>query len=142
MEVTPDRAGYVEAQERLRRVLGESVILLQPASRTYPMGTPLDPETGEPYDPLVKPTASAQASAVVQARVAFRGGKVDSVEASPAGYFEDADAVVICSSAAASAASGATGMVIRDERYEIRTSRLDGIAGVDRFLIFGAKDPV
>lgn len=143
MTVTPDYAGYREAQERLRELLGEPVVLLAPADRTYPPGTAIDPESGEPYDPLIEPTASAQASAQVTARVAYKGVPSNPEHADnlgALGWMEDSDVVAITGSAAASAASGAVSMVIRDERYEIRDSRFDGLAGIDRYLIFGAKE--
>lgn len=143
VDVTPDLAGYREAQERLRSVLGEPIVLLQAATRSYDPGVALDPETGEPYDPLIEPQESAQASAQVQGRIAFRGvpGSPDAASMDSAlGWMEDTDVAVITGSAAASAASGAVSMVIRDERYEIRTARFDGIVGTDRYLIFGEKE--
>lgn len=143
LEVTPDRSGYVEAQNRLREVLGEAVILIQPAVNTYPPGTALDPETGEPYDPLIQPTSSAAASALIQGRVAERGVAQVPERATndgALGWMEDNDVAVIAASAAASAADGATGMVIRGERYVIRSTRFDGLTGIERLLIFGEKE--
>lgn len=120
-------------------------MLLQPEIAAYDPGVALDPETGEPFDPLIEPQATAQASAQIQGRVAHRGvpGNPDAASMDSAlGWMEDTDVAVITGSAAASAASGAVKMVIRDERYEIRTMRFDGLAGVDRFLIFGEKEIV
>jgi hypothetical protein len=141
--VTPDYAGYKEAQERLRNQLGEAVVLLAPLVATYPPGTVIDPESGEPLDPLVKPTASGEASALVKGRVAYtpvRRGGVPQAGATPIGWMSEANIVVILSSGAASAAKGAAAMVVREERYAIRDAQVDGIAGIDRYLLFGQKE--
>ena len=69
--VTPDHAGFRDAQRRLRAAFGEPVRFLAPAVDEYPPGTRLDPDTGTPYDPTIEPIRS-QPSTVVSCTVAQR----------------------------------------------------------------------
>lgn len=69
---TPDLEGFADAQARLRAGFGEPVPFFAPTGTTYPPGTPVDPESGEPYDPTVLPTASGFASAAVNCNIVSR----------------------------------------------------------------------
>jgi len=53
--VTPDHAGFRDAQRRLRQAFGEPVRFLAPAVDAYPPGTRLDHEIGMPWDPTIEP---------------------------------------------------------------------------------------
>ena len=129
----PDLAGFADAQERLRGHFGEPVVFLRPAEEDWGPGVEFDPETGNPYDPMAVPVASARASAAVNCDVAFRGRDED-IEWSALGFVEAEDALLICSIAAASAASGAESALLRGEEYLVVSQRPDGIGGVQRFL--------
>lgn len=68
----PDLEGFRGAQAKLRAEFGEDIPFFAPTGTTYPPGTPLDPESGEPYDPTILPTASGFASASVRCNVVSR----------------------------------------------------------------------
>lgn len=130
----PDLAAFADAQERLRDYFGELVVFLRPVESTWPDGTELDPETGEPYDPMAVPTASGQASgAVGNVDVAFKG-RDENIEWSALGFVEAEDVLLIHSIAAASAASGAVSAIVRGEEYMVVAQRPDGIGAIQRFL--------
>lgn len=138
---TPDLAGFQEALDYKRQVLGEHVTLLGPVTATWDPSVAIDPDTGKAYDPMASPTASARASAVVQAGVAYRhrpGFGTAASKSAAAGIFADADVLVILSSAAASAAIAVEvqTVVARDETYKVMARRFDGVTGIDRYLIF------
>jgi len=57
--VGPNIAGFMEAQSRLRNLLGSSATFRVPVGATYPPGTPVDPQSGRPYDPTIQPTTPA-----------------------------------------------------------------------------------
>jgi hypothetical protein len=77
MTVTPDFAGFEDAQRRLRAALARTVIVHSTTPAVYPPGTPLDPESGEPHDPTIAPESGGEdVSQVINARVhgaAFMG---------------------------------------------------------------------
>jgi hypothetical protein len=66
-----DLAGFADAQSRLRNQFAEEVTFMYPEQFAWPAGTPIDPETDEPYDPTVEPITASAASAVVRCDVAF-----------------------------------------------------------------------
>jgi hypothetical protein len=129
----PDIAGFADAQERLRGHFGEVVVFLRPVEETWASGVEIDPETGNPYDPMAVPVASGRASAAVRADVAYKGRDED-IEWSALGFVEAEDVLLICSSGAASAASGAESALVRGEEYLVVAQRFDGIGAIQRFL--------
>lgn len=129
----PDIAGFADAQERLRSHFGELVVFLRPPELTFPDGTALDPETGQPYDPMIEATEVAQSSGGVKCTIAFKGRDED-IEWSALGFTEAEDALLICDIAAASAASGARSAVFRGEEYLVTAQRPDGVGAIQRFL--------
>lgn len=134
----PDLAGFREARERKRRLFSEPVVLLGPAVATYPPGTPIDPETGRPYDPVLQPTSSARASALIDAEFVWKSGQTPS-EDTAAGTFERSHPMLIAGSAASAVASAMTHFTARGEMFQIEGVHFDGITGIDRVLIYGAK---
>lgn len=53
--VTPNMDGFAAAQKRLRQFMGTEVIFRIPVDPSWPVDTPLDPQTNRPYDPTVEP---------------------------------------------------------------------------------------
>ena len=51
----PDLDGFAEAQGRLRQMIGVDAVFLVDGEPIWPAGTPIDPETGKPYDPFLEP---------------------------------------------------------------------------------------
>lgn len=135
---TPNLAGFRAAREAKRQAFSEPVVLLGPVVATYPAGTPMDPEQGVPYDPTIAPTSSAQASALIDAEWVWRSSQ-DPSDDVPIGTLEKSHPMLIAGSAASAIASGMKHFVGRGERYQIEGIHFDGITGIDRVLIYGAR---
>lgn len=136
----PDLAGFAEAQGRLRDHFGEVVVLLRPTAHSWPSGTPLDPESGEPFDPVLAAQGSASmASAQITANIAERPfGRAD-VEWTNIGARETDDVMLIADVGASAALASATRFEARGTHYEMRSWRFDGIGGIQRAIAFGTQ---
>ena len=55
--ITPDLQGFRDAQSELRQLFGQDITFQAKAAATWPLGTPIDPETNEPYDPTIEPVS-------------------------------------------------------------------------------------
>ena len=140
----PDLAGFADAQERLRGGFGEVVTFRSEEVAAYPPGTPLDPETGRPYDVTIVPTASAASAWTARANVTFRAINRAGIggDANPlaAGLMDESHVMLICSSAAASAAASAVEFDVRGDTYKITSTKFDGVGAVQRHLVYGRKE--
>lgn len=130
----PDLDGFREASITLRAAMGREVVFLTPTETVWPEGTPLDPQTGEPYDPVIQPLASGWASAAVpDALVVVPGGsvRVDTVTNQPIGEIEAGQAVVIIAAAsyAIPQVEAATRVVLFDGTYDITEADPDSVGG-------------
>lgn len=139
--IAPDMSGFEDAQVRLREQFGEPVVFLFEPVVTWPDDTPIDPETGDPYDPAVRPEASGQASATVDCTIAFkainRAGVTGGESEGALGIVPSTHIMAICGSAAASAVDGAREMIARGEHFLVTSQKPDGIGGLQRFLTYG-----
>lgn len=138
--VAPDLAGFTEAQQRLRGGFGEDVTFFQAAVLTYPPDTPIDPETGEPYDPTVEPVDENQPSATVTCTVAFiTQANRDQLEfkTSALGIEERTHVLAIADIAAEPQITGAIEFDWRGDRYKIEAQKPDGIGAEQRVLTWG-----
>jgi len=133
MMASPDLAGFREAQATLRAQFGEDVPFFKPLPKTWPPGTPLDPETEAPYDPMIAATASGWASAVAKCSVVARplglsrrGVEFD-VNTTAVGVFEEGMIVLICGYEEWHAAGldDATEVEVHAERYLIAQTEQD-----------------
>lgn len=123
----PNIAGFKEAQSRLRNLLGTTAIFHVPGPVVYPPGTPVDPQTGRPYDPTIKPTSEPITDkphkvAVVVARPSGRGGEV---EVSWAGLRYGDSALLEMDDAVAADVQAATTVTIKGMNYKISQLRPD-----------------
>jgi hypothetical protein len=141
--VSPDFAGFADAQTRLRDHFGDEVTFKFEPQPTYPPNTPLDPETGLPYDPVVAATDITQATTTVKCNIVFkainRAGISGDVEASALGFIEAGDIMLIADIAERDQIDGAIEFVVRDEVWLIVATRVDAIGTVQRYLVFGRK---
>lgn len=141
MSVTPNLAGFRDAQRRLRDAFGQDVTFRWPPTETWPEGTALDPESGRPHDPVVKPVTSAPRSEVVKADVASSPGRKDNSDTTAFGELEVGDILLILNLEDGAVVAGATSFELPSgERYAIRATRDDGIGGIDRHLVFGERE--
>lgn len=142
---TPDLAGFKEAQDRHRQQQGENIVFLGEVLLTFSPGTPLDPQTGRPYDPMIQPTGSAVSSAAVRCGVAFRAvdraGVSGGADVSAAGRFDSNHVLLNAPIAAASAVVGAKAFILRAEEYKITASKTDGISqdAQHRWIVYGRR---
>ena len=144
--VRPDLAGYEEAHNRAREFMGVPIVLFGPVETVWPPDTPFDPLTGVPMDPTLEPVSSGAASALVHGKVGFRavtrgGFSAGGSEDKAGGIMDRADVMCIMASAYASAvvAVDAVSFEARDWSCKIETYKFDGVAGIDRFLIYGRR---
>lgn len=140
MATSPNLDGYREATKRKRAALGEPILFLGEVSVTFPPGTPTDPETGRPHDPVLVPTASARASATLTCEVSFRTlGHATFQESDGAfGWVDQTDVMLIADVESAPVASGMVEFERHGTLFAIRAQKFDGIAGIDRYLIWGS----
>lgn len=127
----PDLNGYREAQIAMIAKLGTNVEFFMPVEEQYPEGTILDPETGQPYDPTVEPTASGFTSATVRCAVALRPvtASKDEVLAAAIGRIEEGEGLLIVPRGdyEDNDLDEATQAAVYGERYEITQKNLDGL---------------
>jgi hypothetical protein len=93
---TPSTSDFADAQRRLRAKLGVDVVFLIASDPEWPPGTPLDPETGKPYDPFLDPLV-AQVDTEVTKRCSFVHRPLQGIDptASPIGPGDLGEATVI-----------------------------------------------
>jgi hypothetical protein len=144
-DVTPDLAGFRDAQERKRLALGEDVIFRWPAARVYAADVSLNAD-GEPLDPTVQPQSEVVPTVTVHAGVAQGVGTLQRLSRestqSAAGRFERAEVMVIVNLADAAQLDGATSFerVATGETFEIVADREDGVSIPDRYLVYGREE--
>lgn len=139
MAVTPDKPGFAAAQAQLRDYFGEDVTFHFEAVRTWAPDVPINPSTGEPYDPAIAAATSNERTETVKCDVVFSARNPKAV-ATAIGE-ELAGAVVLIAGIADRAnMEGAEVAEVRGERYQLIGSRPDGIGGVQRFLAWGKAE--
>lgn len=142
MPVVPDLAGFAEAQDRKRELLGSDVTFLQEPQVTFPPGTAINPDTGDPYDPTIEPESTVQPSVVVRCAVYFRAlvrGAGGEAAASAAGWEERTRVFAIAPYAAKDQIDGSIEMIFHGDRFKIHTIKDDElVAGYQRILIYAA----
>lgn len=140
--VTPDIAGFQEAQRHLRDEFGEDISFHIPVAAVYPVDTQLDPETGRPFDPTIQPeTGGGFTDVVKHAHVIFRPIHVNLEDPLGddhlAGGLRRATSVVLDIDVGDFAdVEDATEVTLNTTRYKITDFERDGIVGVDRVLAF------
>lgn len=134
---TPDLAGFREARERKRAAFSEPVVLLGAVEAVYPGGTPTRAD-GTPFDPTIDPVSSGRASAVIDAEFVWSSSQ-DPADHVAIGIADKARPMLIASSGASAALEGKTHFQARGNEFKIEATHFDGITGVDRILIYGAR---
>lgn len=135
--VAPNLTGFWAALKQKRAAFAEPVTFTRPAAHVWPPDTPIDPETGLPYDPVLAAQATETEEIEVPANVAIRGQEDADVNA--AGWFDNTHALAIVDLDRRGDVENATHFVARDVRYQIVVSRADGVAGDDRYLTYGRR---
>lgn len=138
----PDLDGFRAASEQLRDQMGKALVYLTPTETTWLEGTPLDPETGDPWDPTIEPLASGFTSASATTIVVLPGATdrvAKEVEAA-IGRIEVGDAALIIGRESWDKASleDATLVRIYDDDWELADARFDSVGGegpADRVIV-------
>lgn len=139
----PDLDGFARAQRRLRSKLGRVVKFYTPRHPHYDPALPggaFDPESGEPYDPTIKPVSSGWVVASARASVAFAPLATlrrDEVQGEPQGIMSRLNKDLILDVDDAWTASAASMFELDGEFWRIVNRKFDGIGGKQRYLIFG-----
>lgn len=74
MSLTLDVAGFVAAQQDLRQQGGNDIIFSVPVTPTWPAGTKINPDTGEPYDAMVVRSNAEFTTVTVRCLVLLKEG--------------------------------------------------------------------
>lgn len=132
---TPDLAGFAEAQDRLRTLIGIDAVFIHDGSKTWAADVQLNPRTGEPYDPFATPdTEDAERRETVRCGVfsrLLRAGKTDTV---PIGRMADSDLILTFDLTDLPRVKGADRVEAQDELWELRSTEADTIG--DRGIAF------
>lgn len=142
----PSLAGFAEAQDRKRALLGSDVTFLWPAVVTFDPTVPLNME-GQPYDPVIQPTASSQASASARVGAFFkavnRGGAANAAVESAIGGDERSRIFLALASADGIRMEGASQFIFHGTLFKIDVIKVDEIVlGYQRWLVYGAAEGV
>lgn len=145
MTVTPDVAGFREAQERLREEshFGERVTFYGKPVLTYPPGTALDPETGRAMDPTIKPDDTDTPTIEVVGTITFkainRAGVGGDTEITAMGLIDNMHVLAIFDIEHRDDLEPMERFDVRGESFKITSAKPDGIAGVERWLVYGRR---
>lgn len=147
--VTPDLEGFREAQTRLRLQFGEDIAFSGETAPTWPIGTPIDPETDEPYDPTIEPTSGGVMTVIgtIRCSIVFRPmglsrrGIDDDIQTTAVGNFEEGAVVLIADPDDYATVDTATQFDCHDETYIIAQVEKDqlGPGDIQRVLIYGEQ---
>lgn len=143
MPVSPDFEGFAAAQKALREKFGQDLTFAIPGEVTYPDGTPLDPETGKPFDPTIEPIESEESETTVRVSVVnrpIRTGLSDESERKAIGWLEEGGVVLIVDPEDWPEIENATRVQFADEWYAIRQTDHDYLGEVDRYLVWAAQE--
>jgi hypothetical protein len=149
----PNLAGFREAQDRKRTLIGSVVTFFWEPVVVYGSEVPCSPESGAPLDPTASAMASTQASAQVTASVFFkainRGGAAGSEVAEPIGRDQKSRIFMNVASgdayeldlAGAMTGSAATELEFHGSRFQVYSMKWDEIVqGYRRFLVYAANE--
>lgn len=129
----PDADGFRDAQELLNDTLGEDVTFIVLEPKVWPAGTPLDPETGVPFDPTIKPESGGGEIATVIRCTPIEGRtrSLDRTEVGPSGVRDTEEIVFSVKDGDYPAIQDAVFVDHNGERYHVTDIRNDD----DRYLV-------
>lgn len=150
MALAADIAGFKDAQVRLREQFGHDVPFYFASASTWPPGTPMDPETGLPYDPTILPVASGRASAVVSDVSVVhrplglsRRGVAGEDQQTAVGVFEDTESALIigADSFVSNGLADAEWCRVHEEEWEITSFDADSLGETtpQRYVLYIRK---
>lgn len=133
----PDIAGFRAAQEELIDKLGQDVTFHVPHAPTYPLGTVLDPETGKPHDPTIRPTNPGDDDVVVRCTVVYRPIQgEDDVQGGPGGVRRTSQMALALKVADFPAVEDARTATVNGVGFKLTDIVPDGLTEVQRYIAF------
>jgi hypothetical protein len=135
--VGPAVEGFRDAQAALREALGVDAAFLIASEPEWPPGTPLDPETGNPYDPFLEPVNPTTDTEVI-VRCSFVHRPLQGIDpaASPIGAGDLGDAALIIPLERYDDVRTATRVRVGVELWDIQQFRYDVALGTERWLAY------
>lgn len=136
--IEADVDGFAAAQERLRAALGVDAVFIVPAGgETWPPGTPIDPETGRPYDPFLEPETQDEA-AEIALRCSFVHRPLSEADprATPIGPVDSGSAALIVPAADYPTVAAATRVRVGEETWDVQQFRFDVALTVPRWIAY------
>lgn len=135
----PDIQGFKDAQERLTSAVGEKVRFLVPVARVYAPGVQLDPETGEPYDPLIQPVQGGgydEVEVTVTIARQMPVGTDDNVTEGPGGVRDDDSPAFLVMERDYPAIQNASRVRWQGAEYTITKMQPSGLTQTMRYIVY------
>lgn len=128
-EPTPDIDGFLDGLSRFQQEFGREVTFNFLGDVTFPPGTEIDPETGQPYDPTASGASGAATASAVPALVVTQAIQTPGNEATPIGRIETGQIALIIDQADWSdALADADSVDVLGESYEVVRDDEDAVA--------------
>jgi hypothetical protein len=133
----PDTAGFADAQDRLRQALGVDAVFLLPGQQTWPPDTPLDPESGRPYDPFVEPDVDT-GTVEVTLRCSWVHRPFADLDPAmmPAGFADRGDAALIVPLVRYVEVKTAKRVRVGEDTWDVQAFRYDVSLTVPRWIAY------
>lgn len=149
MTITRDISGFIDAMNRMRLAMGTQVPFYKTTAKDYAPGTATDPESGQPYDPVIEPSGGGNTSSVTLTVGVYTprvpSSMEDDVVQTAISQFEEGDVLldVEVGEYDDNALDDATEVDVFGERHEITDRDRDQVAGTEhRVLVWVRKEVV
>jgi hypothetical protein len=140
----PDIAGFVAADQQLRQNFGTPITFEVPQAPVWPAGTQINPDTGQPFSAMVKPTNAPYLEVVINALIILKEAsplrpQADTTSA-PAGFLSGMDIILDIDAADYPSVQEATQFVYATRTYEVREFKPFQMASsLYRYLVYGQE---
>jgi hypothetical protein len=133
----PDIAGFEDAQERLRTEFGVDAVFFIPGDPAWAPGTPVDPETGKPYDPFLEPDVpGVDQQITVRCSFVHRALAENDPAATPLGAADLGAAALIVPLARYQEIKKATRVTIGEVVWDVQMFRYDLALTIPRWIAY------
>jgi len=142
--MTTPTADFIAAQDGLRSTFGTVVQFLVPTVATWPAGTKINPDTGEPYDSTAVRANAGFTSTDIKVLVILKQGSPLRPQADthfdPVGMQSGMDIIIDVGAADWQSVSGASEMTVVGLHYKIEEAKVFALGGiVYRYLVYGMQ---
>jgi hypothetical protein len=133
----PDPEALADAMLRLRDQLGVDAVFVIPGEQAWPEGTPLDPETGRPFDPFLEPETTTDAQEItLRCSFVHRPLAQADPQTSPIGAMDTGSAALIVAQADYPQVADARRARVGEEVWDIQLWRHDTALRVGRWIAY------